>query len=175
VFSLARVYFNSKIRWKIRHFSGRKSVEKRVGILRSGDPPKTGFRGGGPEMRKNARKCTKMHKNARFSGFPFFLEGRPRPESPPNNTLISNPPRRNSGRVKWKFRPPARIFAPRGTPRAAPREIPRPPDFGPPNLGPRIPCVGAAERNLRFGTLLICSTKKFLAKCFECNRSATTS
>ena len=70
---------------------------------------------------------------------------------------------------------PRADFRPRGTPRAAPREIPAPRILGPQIWGPRIPCVGAAVRNLRFGTLLICSTKKFLAKCFECNRSVTTS
>ena len=100
-------------------------------------PPFFRFWGVPREMRKNARKCTKMHKNAHFSGFPFFLEGRPRPESPPNNTLISNPPRRNSGRVKWKFgpaRPPAADFrAPAGPPGNSPAPRISAPKFGPRN------------------------------------------
>jgi hypothetical protein len=129
-FSLARCYFNTLSGGKIGIFFVRKSVWKMVEFW-GRKPPFFRSWGVPREMRKNARKCTKMHKNARFSGFPFFLEGRPRPESPPNNTLISNPPRRNSGRVKWKFRPRARIFAPRGTPRAAPREIPAPRILGP--------------------------------------------
>ena len=57
--------------------------------------------------------------------------------------------------------------APRGGipgPRGTPREIPRPPDFGPPNWGPKFPCPGLRRTNLRFGTQLICIAKKFLAK-----------
>jgi hypothetical protein len=59
--------------------------------------------------------------------------------------------------------PRADFRPPRDPPRGPPRN-PRPPDFGPPNLGPGIPCADAAAQNLRFGTNLICNAKKFLAK-----------
>jgi hypothetical protein len=62
------------------------------------------------------------------------------------------------------FRPPA------GPPARPPAKSP-PPGFRSTKLGPEILGAGAAVRNLRFGTLLICRTKKFLAKCFECNRT----
>ena len=68
--------------------------------------------------------------------------------------------------------PRADFRPPRDPPRGPPRNPP-PPGFWAPNLGPRIPGVGAAVRNLRFGTLLICRSKTFLAKCFECNRCVT--
>jgi hypothetical protein len=66
--------------------------------------------------------------------------------------------------------PSADFRPPRDPPRGPPRNPP-PPGVWAPNLGPRIPGVGAAVRNLRFGTQLICITKKFLAKCFEYNHA----